>query len=329
VTVEVGRLLMEHHPRFDLRPLGLEDAPWAADLLTECRPDEPMDPVVLGHRWRTVRPAWWRQRLGVLAHGEPVGCCTVEHPPWEREPERMGRLFWSLLPAASDLAGELLSELSARLVGEGAHAILGSCYEDDRHLRAAFERAGFRHERTGRAWELDLVANRDRLLAMTAQARERMGMQGIRLVRMAEHDDPRFWPAMTAFYNEVDLDIPRTGPMHLWTESEVRADLGENPEVRADRVWLALEGTDLAGLSHLTFPPVRGYCWTGLTATARAYRSRGIARAVKMETLAQAVELGVDRVRTDNDAENAPILHINETLGYRPIAGWVQYLARL
>ena len=41
-----------------------------------------------------------------------------------------------------------------------------------------------------------------------------------------------------------------------------------------------------------------------------------MARALKCETLVQAIALGVDRVRTDNDSANTPILHINETMGY-------------
>jgi hypothetical protein len=42
--------------------------------------------------------------------------------------------------------------------------------------------------------------------------------------------------------------------------------------------------------------------------------------------VAQAITLGVDRVRTGNDAANDPILHINETMGYRQIAGGINYL---
>jgi hypothetical protein len=41
---------------------------------------------------------------------------------------------------------------------------------------------------------------------------------------------------------------------------------------------------------------------------------------------AQAVELGVPRLRTLNDSENAPIIHINQTLGYEPIHGPVEYV---
>jgi GNAT superfamily N-acetyltransferase len=82
-------------------------------------------------------------------------------------------------------------------------------------------------------------------------------------------------------------------------------------------------------VSVLAYPPVRGIVGTNWTATARSVRGRGVARALKCETVAQAIALGVDRVRTGNDAANDPILHINETMGYRPIAGGISFLKRV
>ena len=57
----------------------------------------------------------------------------------------------------------------------------------------------------------------------------------------------------------------------------------------------------------------------------RAARNRGIARALKLECFAQAIELGVKTVRTGNDETNAPMLHINDSLGYRKGPGWIHF----
>jgi len=82
-------------------------------------------------------------------------------------------------------------------------------------------------------------------------------------------------------------------------------------------------------MTYLKFPPVRGTVWTGYTCTHPDFRGRGIARAIKLQSLAQAAELGVPVVCTDNDAENAPMLHINERLGYHGRPGFVEHHKRV
>ena len=47
---------------------------------------------------------------------------------------------------------------------------------------------------------------------------------------------------------------------------------------------------------------------------------------MKYETVMQAIALGVDRIRTDNDFKNAPILHINETMGYKRRPDGIQFM---
>ena len=93
----------------------------------------------------------------------------------------------------------------------------------------------------------------------------------------------------------------------------------ENPGVRKERFWVAREGDELVGLSVIGYPPTRGLPWTFFTGTSQSVRGRGVARALKYETLAQAIDLGAQRVRTQNDGENAPILHLNTEMGYRPV----------
>ena len=47
------------------------------------------------------------------------------------------------------------------------------------------------------------------------------------------------------------------------------------------------------------------------------------------QTLAQAAKLGIASVLTDNDSENAPMLHINETLGYDERRGFISFTKRV
>ena len=160
---------------------------------------------------------------------------------------------------------------------------------------------------------------------MTEVCRAKMRAQGVKMLTLADDDDPDAIRKIWRLSVEAERDEPKT----LGNVDEDLQDYVEwfdAPEMRRDRVWLAREGDEIVGVSVLGYPPVRGIVGTEWTATARNVRGRGIARALKCETLAQAIALGVDRVRTGNDAQNDPILHINASMGYRPITGRTDFL---
>jgi RimJ/RimL family protein N-acetyltransferase len=97
------------------------------------------------------------------------------------------------------------------------------------------------------------------------------------------------------------------------------------PDASSRWFFVAKAGDRVVATSDLRFPPVRGNVWTGFTGVIPEFRGKGVARGVKMAILKQAIEQNVPRVRTDNDEENAPMLHINEELGYQPIPGVLTY----
>ena len=64
---------------------------------------------------------------------------------------------------------------------------------------------------------------------------------------------------------------------------------------------------------------------TGLTATARAHRRKGVALALKLRAIEYALERGAPRIRTDNLQANRPMLGINEALGFEKQPAWIGY----
>ena len=125
--------------------------------------------------------------------------------------------------------------------------------------------------------------------------------------------------------DEAVADVPTTLPHLNETYDEFLAGC-RAPGMHEDRYWIARDGDDVVGVSVLEYPPVRGTVGTAWTATARRVRGRGIARALKCETVTQAIALGVPVVRTSNDGANDPILHINATMGYVPAVGSINFL---
>jgi mycothiol synthase len=160
---------------------------------------------------------------------------------------------------------------------------------------------------------------------MAAESREKMRTERIDVHTLDRDDDPRKLEKIHEMTEEAAADVPRTIP-HVRQSFEVFRTWFDAPTVRADRMWIAREGEDIVGISVLAYPPTRGNVWTDWTGTARRVRGRGVARALKLETVMQAGALGIARVRTENDGANAPILHLNEDMGYTRIPGWVELL---
>ncbi len=305
------------------RPATLEDAAFAADVWTAVRPASPVDPVILRHEWEAS--SWPAHRFVAERAGSAVGIAFVEHPRWELTTVKFANVGGDLLPDERAHLGALLERMESCAREAGAALLRAFANEDDPARVAAVLGRGFREDRRGKRWELDLVANRERLLAMTEQSRERMRREAIRLLTLADDTDPKKYEKFWRMSEEATQDVPTTLP-HVPESLEDYLKWLRQPGIHEDRFWIARQGDDIVGISVLGYPPVRGIVGTEWTATARAVRGRGVARALKCETVAQAIALGVDRVRTGNDTKNDPILHLNETMGYRPIPGGIQFL---
>jgi GNAT superfamily N-acetyltransferase len=309
------------------RPAMPSDGAFAADVETALRPDSPRDPVVYRYWWSQPDEHLEIRRFVARRGDRDVGFATTEHARWDMQPERYAWVGGDVLPAERSNAtlDALLAAMEGRVIGDGARILGAWAYEDDRLRIEAILRRGYKEDRRSRRWELDLVANRERLLAMTDESRVRMREEGVRILTLADDDDPAVIEKVWRLSEEAGDDVPTTVP-RVPEAMEACVRWANAPEVHKDRFWIARVGDEVVGVSVLAYPPVRGIVGTNWTATARSVRGRGVARSLKCETVAQAIALGVDRVRTGNDAANAPILHLNETMGYKLVAGGIAFL---
>lgn len=275
----------------------MDDAALAADLMTASYPALPQDPVITAYRWAHMPEGWESARFIAELERHPIAYLAWLHGPWEQLPARN-------------------SEVEVWLD------------RDRLDLDAALARLGYGRDRMEKVWELDLNANGERLLKEAAEARAKAGAAGIRFTTLAEWDEPQRLHLLHDLDELTKQDIPHTLPIlpESLDDFEQRT---HGPDKPPERYWIALHDDRPVALSFLRFPPVRGCVWTGYTCSHPDYRGRGLARAIKLQSLAQAVELGVPFVYTDNDSENAPMLHINERLGYRRRPGFVNLLKRV
>jgi GNAT superfamily N-acetyltransferase len=315
-----------HALELDLRPATLEDAPVVANLELARDPDDPRDPEMLRFWWTLRSSNEATTRLVAMRDGAAVAFLAAGHELWENVPERFG---WHRVTIHPDLWSErnysaMISRAEAWLKSEGVATAVIRIREDFKDDLEVAGRAGYREVRRQRFSELDLVALRGQLLAAATQNRKRMQEQGVQLLTLSDDKDPDLMPKLHEMMIEAEQDIPVSVPIRKQPFDEWKRATFDNPGTREDRFWIAREGDAIVGMSVIDFPPTRGLPWTSFTATSKNVRGRGIARALKYETIAQAIDLGYKRVRTANDGVNEPILHINREMGYRLVVPLIE-----
>jgi GNAT superfamily N-acetyltransferase len=294
-------------PRLRIRTAVDTDAEWATAVYNAANPGEPHDVAFTMWIWGLDDEEWFDKRYAVELDGDPLGWLMLEHVVWPKNPARHAGIDAWLHPNL--YSREWLEEIfgvverDARKIG--AAVLTTNVHETAPELHAALLERGYIEAGRQRYWELDLRHHQERLLALAKKAGDHARQQGVRLLTLAE-------------------DMPSTVPWLGLSPQLFQAWLND-PHKRSDRFWIARVDGTLAGMSVLAYPAAEGAlvstAWTGI---GRKFRGRGLARTLKLATLAQAIELGVTRVRTDNDSTNAPILHLNEELGYIEVPGHVK-----
>ena len=121
---------------------------------------------------------------------------------------------------------------------------------------------------------------------------------------------------------EAIPDIPgaeheQVEPFDDWLAHDMRG-----PSDRPEATFVAVVGDEVIGyakLSLTTAQPTMAH--HDLTGVKRAWRGRGVARALKAKQIAWAKGHGYEELRTTNEERNAPIRRLNQEFGYRPSIG--------
>jgi hypothetical protein len=306
-------------PRLTARPLGPEDTAFAVAAVSAAQPHHPWSEEELRLHWRMSEQMGRKRSLVLEDAGRPAG--WVEATMWNEAPEGEGRVTVFLAGAGAEPLHQAwaFAETAARELG--VRLGRASLWEDDAPGLEALRRRGWELKRKERFWRLDLAGRGERLRELLAEARGRVEAAGLRIATAAELGGEAVYPDLHRVEDVTAADVPRDIP-HVTIPYDTWVAWMRAPAVLPERVWVALSGDRPVGVSYLDYAatPV-GTAYTGVLREARA---AVLARALKLETLVQAVELGVPAVETDNDSANAPILHLNEQLGYREIPGQVK-----
>jgi GNAT superfamily N-acetyltransferase len=122
---------------------------------------------------------------------------------------------------------------------------------------------------------------------------------------------------------ETFADIPGGDePMAVGDLAEFRARDVDRALIPKDAFFVALDagtGRAVGYASLMMLPGSTTRAYHDMTAVLRADRGRGIASALKLATIAWAIEHGLAVLETGNDEANAPMRAVNARLGYEPM----------
>jgi GNAT superfamily N-acetyltransferase len=292
-----------------IRPLHEDDLPALARLWRELRADAVHSERGLRHLvtsfperaqaahwvadengvvgWAFAHRRWWR------ASGNAYAWMGVLP---EARGRRLGTRLWELAEQHVWTLG--VDRVNADVVGDAA----GARFLDER---------GYEHVRTV---VVSAVDPRSVSPGELVTRRARAERDGYRIVPYEDVD-------LAALYRldmEASDDAPGEDSPHALSFEEWRRDLLDQPDLTHEGSVAVVAAGEPVAYSALSIDTESGRGRNEGTGTARAHRGRGLASLAKLAQLRWAAEHGIERVITDNDEQNAPMLAINRRLGYVP-----------
>lgn len=207
----------------------------------------------------------------------------------------------------------LYGSLSAWTREHGIDEIEVPALDDDPESIAFATRRGFVEERR----ELGVV------LELTGlDPPDLVAPEGIEIVSWA--DRPELARGMYEVSLEAFPDIPGFEDDELesyedWLAHDMQGS-GDSPEA----TFVAVAGDDVVGYAKFALTAAQPtVAFHDISGVKRAWRRRGVARALKTAQIRWAIANGFTELRTRNEERNEPIRHLNASLGYRPGIGRV------
>jgi GNAT superfamily N-acetyltransferase len=201
----------------------------------------------------------------------------------------------------------LLTEIERTVRAHGANYLLGNVRDNDPASLRFAEQRGYAVQGHDFYSTLDLAAWDP---APFAGVLERVQAGGIRLFET--NDDRKLYDLMA----QTMPDLPHYEAQSFMSFETWRGAF-RKPE---SQIIAAADGDRFVGVTMIERADPDTY-YTPHTSVLREYRGRHIALALKVAAIEAARAKGARFMTTGNDALNAPMLAVNQRLGYVPTAG--------
>ncbi len=253
--------------------------------------------------------------------GRPVGYAGLGKMTWS---DRPGKLYMEMVvpEGEADDVREALYQVVLDEARQAGADTLAAFSEGDHPVDDAFKRSkGFVQTHQDEDSELE-VGTVD--WARWEPCIAAVEAQGLEVATLAEYRlrCPEATERMYALYVETFQDVPSPEPLTPDTFENYAKYVGR-PDYPAHLVAVVLDGLTPVGMLTQRLRELDATVVdVGLAGVLRAYRGRGVARALKVKSLQLLRDAGVTLVRTGNNANN-PMFRLNQAIGFKQMPPWM------
>lgn len=253
-----------------------------------------------------------RDQVDYLARidGTAVGSAVAAVSP--QRPDRVFTILTVLTGQRQRGAGTALYHAaSAWAADRGLRTLEVTVSDNDPGSLAFARRRGFAEERR----EVGLALPLSEITPPTAAP-----PAGVEIVTWAQR--PELVRGMYEVACEGLPDIPGSEDEGIEPFGDWLAHDMQGPGDRPESTFVAVAGAEVIGYAKFSLTTAQPtIAHHDLTAVKRAWRGRGVARALKAAQINWALTHGFTELRTRNEQRNEPIRRLNARFGYRPAIG--------
>jgi GNAT superfamily N-acetyltransferase len=295
-----------------IRPLQPADVAAAAELFSSVEPEFISTPDLLLHQLRSPLGRTHRKFWIAAEAGDVVGVAQGYLRSWSNDLD-VGQIHLGVRAdrRRHGIGTALLETVEQHLVRHGAERLRVRAERGSIGVEFARARGYARRVVSEVLWSLELPGADTKELPALQRAKSD---EGFELSRLSEHRDSA--RALFDFYGAAGGLVPGA-PV---TFDDWRTAILGNPTLDFEGSVVVTHEQQPVALAWLLVDWKRAKAENEWTATLPELRGRGLARLAKLATIRWAAESGVREIRTENDADNAPMIALNRRLGYRELA---------
>lgn len=296
-----------------VRPLRRRDIPAVVDLRRILWPDDVSTAESYAWTIDHTDPAEAVRRWVATADGRIAGFAVAGRAVWTSGD--VASMYFGVRPdhRGGGIGSRLYEAAQAHVARLAPTRTMSAAEKGDEASTRFLATRGFRHTRDDQAWSVDPRTVRlDEFADRLADAE----MAGLRLlpVRLLMKRPKELYRLHQALEHDLPSDTPIARSYTRW-----RILALENPLFAPEASFCVMAGDEPVSSTWIMLDRDGRRAQHGMTGTLPEYRHRGLARLVKLASIAWLAAHGVTALYTDNDTENHDMLGLNERLGFRPL----------